>query len=225
MFKDTLRELAPELRPEQIEAMFAYWQLLDSANREINLTAIKDEDEAAVKHFYDSIFCADYIPKNAKVIDVGTGAGFPGIPLKIARPDIQLTLLDSVAKKTGFVRAAADKLGTPATVLCARAEETAAGELRGTFDVSVSRAVASLRMLCELCLPFVRTGGIFLAYKADWEEELADARGALGQLGGAFREIIPGNAGNNHVVLVIDKIKETPQGYPRRYARILKNPL
>lgn len=225
MFKEKLRELAPALSAEQIEAMFAYYSLMVSANKEINLTAITDGDEAAVKHFYDSIFCAGLIPQNAKVIDVGTGAGFPGIPLKIARPDLQLTMLDSVAKKTGFVEAAAANIGIEAEILCGRAEETAAGPLRASFDVCVSRAVASMRLLCELCLPFVRTGGVFLAYKAEWQEELAAAQKAIHELGGVFRETIPGNAGNNHVVLVIGKIKETPQGYPRRYARILKNPL
>jgi 16S rRNA (guanine527-N7)-methyltransferase len=225
VFKDKLQELAPGLSSGQAETMFDYWRMLAEANRDINLTAITDEDEAAVKHFYDSIFCEDYIPQNAKVIDIGTGAGFPGIPLKIARPDIQITLLDSVAKKMNFVESAAAKAGVRAEIICGRAEEIALGPLRDSFDVCVSRAVASLRMLLELCLPFVRKDGIFLAYKAEWEEELNEAKGALGQLGGAFREIKPGAAGNNHVVLVIDKIKETPKGYPRRFARILKNPL
>lgn len=225
MFKAKIRELAPDLNDEQTEAMFDYWQLLSSANRDINLTTITEEDEAAVKHFYDSMFCQGLLPQSARVIDVGTGAGFPGIPLKIARPDLQLTLLDSVAKKTNFVESSSAKVGIRAEIICGRAEEIAAGPLRESFDACVSRAVASLRMLCELCLPFVRKGGIFLAYKAEWEEELKEAKGALGQLGGAFRKAIPANAGNNHVVLVIDKIKETPQRYPRRYARILKNPL
>ena len=166
-----------------------------------NLTAIVEEDSAAWLHFYDSIFCASLIPQGAKVLDVGTGAGFPGIPLKIVRPDIQLTLMDSAGKKVDFVQSAAERLKIEAGVLCARAEEAAAGPMRESFDVCVSRAVASLPVLSELCLPYVRVGGVFLAYKTAYEEELADAQNALDLLGGSFREAVRSDAGNDHTVL------------------------
>ncbi len=225
MFSERLKELAPALNAEQIERMQQYFELVASANREFNLTAIVEETKAAELHFYDSVFCASLIPRNAKVLDVGTGAGFPGIPLKIARPDIQITLMDATAKKANFVAAAAEQIGMEANVIYARAEEQSKGGMRESFDVCVSRAVASLRVLCELCLPYVRAGGLFLPYKADYEAELMEAHSAIPMLGGKFRQAVPSGAQNNHAVLVIEKIKRTPKEYPRRFARILKNPL
>ena len=225
MFKEKLRELSPELSDEQVDTMAAYYNLLIAANQDFNLTAIVDPHEAAAGHFYDSIFCAHLIPTGARVLDVGTGAGFPGIPLKIVRPDIRLTLMDSTGKKIEFVKTAAQSLGIAADFLYMRAEEAANGEMRESFDVCVSRAVASLPVLAELCLPFVRVGGIFLAYKTEGGEERAQAAKSIARLGGALTETCHGNAGNNHVVLAIRKKNKTPDGYPRRYARIVKNPL
>jgi len=184
-----------------------------------------EEDKAAELHFYDSIHSADLIPQNARVLDIGTGAGFPGIPLKIARPDIRLTMMDSVGKKTKFVLKATEKLSIEAEVLCARAEDEAQGAMRESFDCCTSRAVASLRMLAELCLPYVRVGGLFLAYKADYELELKEAEKTIHLLGGTLEKVIHSDGDSNHTVLVIRKLKKTPQGYPRRFARILKNPL
>ncbi len=225
VFSETLKKASYELEEDKIEKMFSYYKLLTRANAKFNLTAITDESEAALGHFYDSIFCAGLIPKGARVLDVGTGAGFPGIPLKIARPDIEITLMDSMAKKADFVREAAAEIGIEAKVICARAEEAAKGILRETFDVCVSRAVASLRRLSELCLPFVRPGGMFLAYKGEPGEEIKEAGGALALLGGTFTEAVWGGGSKNHSVLVIKKTGTTPEKYPRRYARILKNPL
>lgn len=225
MFKKTLRELAPRLTEEKISQMHAYFMLVREAGREFNLTAILDEDRAAELHFYDSIVCEASVPPGAAVLDVGTGAGFPGIPLKIARPDIRLTLLDATRKKTDFIVRAAAQLGLDAQVIYARAEETAKPPLRESFDVCVSRAVAPLQMLAELCLPFVRRGGIFFAYKADFAKELQIAKRAIHVLGGAYREAIAGSAGNRHAVLLIEKIQVTPAKYPRRFARIAQKPL
>jgi 16S rRNA (guanine527-N7)-methyltransferase len=225
IFEETLKKTAANLDEEKIAGMFSYYKLLMRANKDFNLTAIVDEGEAALKHFYDSIFCAGLIPAGARVLDVGTGAGFPGIPLVIARPDIRMTLMDSAVKKTAFVKEAAQSIGAKVTVVCARAEQAAKTEMRESFDVCVSRAVASLRQLCELCLPYVRPGGIFLAYKSAFEEEAKEAQGALALLGGTFTEAVWGGGGDNHSVLVIKKTGRTPEKYPRRYARILKNPL
>lgn len=225
VFSETLKKASYELEEEKIEKMYAYYKLLIDANSKFNLTAITDESEAALGHFYDSFFCAGLLPPGARVLDVGTGAGFPGIPLQIARPDIDMTLMDSAVKKTKFVQKAATALGIEAGVICARAEEAGKGALRETFDVCVSRAVASLRRLGELCLPFVRPGGLFLAYKGEAEEELREAEEALALLGGTFVEAVWCGGRANHSVLVIKKTSITPEKYPRRYARILKNPL
>lgn len=225
MFKTRIKELASYLSDAQINLMHCYFELVSEANKEFNLTAIVDETKAAELHFYDSIFIANLIPQNAKIIDIGTGAGFPGIPLKIVRPDIQITLLDSTAKKINFVEKAAKQLGIEADTLYARAEEEAKGRLRESFDVCVSRAVASLRVLSELCIPYVRVGGTFLAYKADYTKELEEAKNAIPMLGGKFRQAMPGGSENNHTVLIIEKIKGTLPEYPRRFARMVKNPL
>lgn len=225
IFSETMRGLCPDLEDAKLSAMSGYWEYLVKNNKEFNLTSIMDEREAAFKHFYDSIFCEDLIPAGARVLDVGAGAGFPGIPLAIVRPDIRLTLLDSAAKKANFLEKAARHIGLDVRVVSARAEEAAKGEMREAFDVCVSRAVASLDMLLELCLPFVRMGGIFLAYKGDYEEELFRAQNALAQLMGTFERAVRGGGGSNHNVLLIKKTGETPEKYPRRYARILKNPL
>jgi 16S rRNA (guanine527-N7)-methyltransferase len=225
VFKTRLQELAPTLGEEQINLMHSYFELMVVANAEFNLTSIVEEDKAAELHFYDSIFCSQLITQNARVLDIGTGAGFPGIPLKIARPDIQLTVMDATGKKINFVANAAKQLDIEAEAVCARAEEKATGNLRESFDVCVSRAVASLRILCELCLPYVQVGGVFLAYKSDYEAELKEAAGAIRLLGGSFQQALPGNSVNNHAVLAITKIKRTPIEYPRRFARILKSPL
>ena len=193
-----------------------YYTLLDERSKVMNLTAIHGETDVAQLHFLDSAALLTVEPLAGKsVIDVGTGAGFPGLPLKITQPDISLTLLDSL-----------DKRVTDVTCLHARAEE--APELRGQFDAAVSRAVARLYRLCELCLPFVRTGGVFLAMKGpDCTEELDEARSAIRKLGGTYertvRYTIPGTD-VTHSVVVIRKTAPTPPKYPRRWAQIKKQP-
>jgi len=225
IFLETMKGLCPGLEESQLEAMYSYYRLLVKSNREFNLTSVTDERDAAFKHFYDSIFCEDLIPKDARVLDVGAGAGFPGIPLAIVRPDIRLTLMDSALKKANFMEKAALSAGLDVRVICARAEEAAKDGLRESFDVCVSRALAGMDMLLELCLPFVREGGLFLAFKGEYTEELSHAQNALLQLSGMFEEAVCGGGGLNHNVLVIRKTGATPEKYPRRYARIQKNPL
>ena len=206
-----------------------YYTLLDERSKVMNLTAIHGETDVAQLHFLDSAALLTVEPLAGKsVIDVGTGAGFPGLPLKIAQPDISLTLLDSLDKRVRFLGDVCAATGlADVTCLHARAEE--APELRDRFDAAVSRAVARLYLLCELCLPFVRTGGVFLAMKGpDCAEELDEARSAIRKLGGTYertaRYTIPGTD-VTHSVVVIRKTAPTPPKYPRRWAKMQKEHL
>ena len=207
-----------------------YYDTLAEQNKVMNLTAIDGEADSARLHFLDSaalLTLADFRGKN--VIDVGSGAGFPGLALKVAEPDLRLTLLDSLDKRVRFLRALCDRLGfEDVACLHARAEE-APPELRGSFDIACSRAVARLNLLCELCLPFVRTGGLFLAMKGPGaEEELREAQRAITLLGGELERVavypIPGTD-TRHSAVMIRKLHETPKQYPRRWAQIKKQPL
>ena len=190
-----------------------YYELLEERSKVMNLTAIHGETDVAQLHFLDSAALLTVEPLAGKsVIDVGTGAGFPGLPLKIAQPDISLTLLDSLDKRVRFLGDVCAATGlADVTCLHARAEE--APELRGRFDAAVSRAVARLYLLCELCLPFVRTGGVFLAMKGpDCAEELDEARSAIRKLGGTYERTVtytvPGTD-VTHSVVVIRKTAAT----------------
>lgn len=210
-----------------------YCDRLLETNKVMNLTAVTDPDAVAVRHMLDSLYllkAADFSGK--KIIDIGTGAGFPGLPLKLYRPELDVTLVDSTRKRVDFVARTAEELGCPARAVAARAEELIArkGEREG-YDIAVSRAVAPLNILAELCLPFVRTGGLFLPSKSAndaFREELALGRGAVAALGGEVRELIeyalPGEEGRR-CILVIEKKRATPAQYPRRYAKIAAAPL
>ena len=207
-----------------------YFDRLAEQNKLMNLTAIDGEEDSARLHFLDSaalLTLADFRGKS--VIDVGSGAGFPGLALKVAEPDIRLTLLDSLEKRVRFLRALSDELGFDDVVcLHARAEE-APPKLRESFDIACSRAVARLNLLCELCLPFVRVGGLFLAMKGPGaEEEAREAKTAIRLLGGELERIavypIPGTD-TRHSAVVIRKVRQTETKYPRRWAQIKKQPL
>lgn len=214
-------------------------------NSHTNLTAVRDEYGVYVKHHADSLGALAFglIPEGAKVIDVGCGAGFPGLPLKVARDDIDISFLDSTAKKLKFTEKAADTLGFSATFLPLRAED-AAGDMthREQYDVAVSRAMANLPVLCELALPFVKVGGKFIAYKSakaadisDPESELSRAMSGITKLGGKVSDVFyydlcdyfPDEEPEDkrHCLIVIEKVKKTDKAYPRRYAQILKKPL
>ncbi len=205
--------------------------LLVEQNKTMNLTAITDPDGIAVKHFADSIslLSACDIPQGAKVTDIGTGAGFPGIPLLIMRPDIDLTMIDSTAKKLKYVQLTVDSLGLIATTLHTRAEEAGQSkEYREKSDIVCSRAVAALNILCEYCLPFVRIGGLFIAMKAaKAQEEIADAKAAIRLLGGEIidKKSFTLSDGGERTLVVIKKISHIPPKYPRPSAQISKKPL
>lgn len=207
-----------------------YYETLAEQNKVMNLTAIDGEEDTARLHFLD---CAALLTltelKGKSLIDVGSGAGFPGLALKVAEPSLSLTLLDSLDKRVRFLQELSGKLGFEDVVcLHARAEE-APEALRGQFDVAASRAVARLNLLCELCLPFVKVGGLFLAMKGPGaEEEAEEAAKAIALLGGKLERVavypIPGTD-TRHSVVMIRKVRETPKKYPRRWAQIKKQPL
>lgn len=202
--------------------------MLLEKNQVMNLTAITEPKDVAALHLLDSLALTAWL-KDERVVDVGTGAGFPGVPLAAALPEAKFTLLDSLGKRVGFLREACGELGLE-NVECvqARAEEFA-GERREVFDCAVSRAVADLPVLCELCLPLVRVGGRFLAMKSSHsEEEVRRAEGAVGILGGKIgwvRDYTIPATDVVHRVVCVEKVSPTPKKYPRRFAQIKKQPL
>ena len=197
-------------------------------NKVMNLTAITDPTQAAELHLLDSLTLLKVLPLAGKsLLDVGTGAGFPGVPLKLAEPSLRLTLLDSLQKRMHWLETEAlPELGVEARFLTGRAEDFAAAH-RERFDVVASRAVARLNLLCELCLPYVRVGGYFLALKgAMASEELTEARRAISVLGGSFERTETFEiAGAAHKVIVIHKTSRTPPQYPRAWSRMKQKPL
>ncbi len=224
-----LPALGLELPDVRVTALANYCRAMLEQNRVMNLTAITDPGQAARLHLLDSLTlltAADL--KGARVIDIGTGAGLPGVPLAIAEPTMELTLLDATAKKIEWLRGLLPTLGVQATCVCARAEAYAPDH-REQYDAAVSRAVARLRLLSELCLPFVRIGGWFYAMKGpDADEEIREAARAVRILGGAPAEIVrcpvPGTD-TAHCIVKIQKTEPTPEAYPRAWAKIKKAPL
>ena len=221
-----------QLTEENLSKFEVYYKLLKEWNEKINLTAITDADGVAVKHFVDSLSVLNYcnIPQNAKVLDVGTGAGFPGVVLKIVRPDIQLFLLDSLKKRFLFLDALLSELDLDADFLQGRAEEYGQDiDLRESFDLVVSRAVAQLNTLSEYCLPFVKLSGRFIAFKGSGaDEEIKSSKKAFQVLGGKLIKIhtfkLPFDGGSRSLV-EIEKIQPTPGKYPRSNGRIKAKPL
>ncbi len=224
-----LPQLEQKLTDVQLDAFCAFGSALVEKNQVMNLTAITEPEQVARLHFLDCIAllgATNFYGKS--VIDVGCGAGFPGVPLKIAEPSIELTLLDSLKKRMDWLATTLPELGIEAQCVAARAEEYAL-EHREQYDIAVSRAVARLTMLAELCLPLVRVGGHFVAMKsADSDEELSQAARAISILGGKVTRIwdypIPGTNAV-HRAVVITKVKATPKPYPRRFAKIKQQPL
>ena len=220
-----------EITPEQVGQFNTYSNFLVEYNKNVNLTRITDPADIAEKHFVDSIAPLKWadIKQDALVIDVGTGAGFPGIPLRIVRPDIRLTLLDSLQKRLDFLEKVSAMLGQQNSLVHARAEIGGIDPaLRGHFDVAVSRAVARLSVLCEYCLPYVRVGGFFLALKGpDPGDELRDAAHAISLLGGGQAQVtnysLP--CGDGRTLILIPKERPTPKAYPRQRVKISDRPL
>lgn len=228
LFKKGLNKLNIEITPEQIKQFEEYSQLLKEWNEKINLTAITDDDGIAVKHFLDSVLPLSAVDfgVSAKIADVGTGAGFPGIPLKILRPDLELTLIDSLNKRINFLNTVTEELGLSDTrCIHARAEELSRNKVyRESFDIVVSRAVANMTVLCEYCLPYVKVGGMFAALKArDADEEITAAKAMIGNLGGKIENTYSVALPETDIVrtiAVIRKIKPTPSAFPRTAKKI-----
>lgn len=225
---ESTEKLEIQLDGERIDRFEAYYNLLTEWNNKINLTAITDPMGVAVKHFADSLSVLKYvsIKDGAKVIDVGTGAGFPGIPLLIFNSNIKLTLLDSLNKRLVFLQSVLDELDLSAEVIHSRAEDGARKpELREGFDFAVSRAVAALDVLSEYCLPYVKRNGVFVAMKGyDCDEELENAKPMIKTLGGKISSVdkfyLPDGSGR--AVVQVEKINYTPKQYPRPSSKIAK---
>lgn len=236
-FQDILVQAATEygitLAVDQVVAMDTYYQLLLEWNEKMNLTAITEPQEVAVKHMVDSLSCyrSELFTPGVSLIDVGTGAGFPGLPLKIFQKDIKLTLMDSLNKRLNFLRQVIDELKLEGVnTVHARAEEGGKNKQhREQYQLAVSRAVARLNVLSELCLPFVAVGGYLIALKgAQYEEEVKEASTAVKMLGGNIQDIrpikLPGLM-DKRAVIYIEKVKPTPVTYPRKAGTPEKKPL
>ena len=206
--------------------MEVYYNCLVETNKKYNLTAIVDPKDAALKHFFDSIVPCALLPQNGRVADVGSGAGFPIVPLKAVREDIHAFAIESSKKKCGFIVDASGKAGLDINVFCERAEIVAMGKPRESFDACVCRAVAPLNVLCELCAPLLKNGGLFMAYKGEYEKELKLAQNALKTLNLELAQTVkmPYEEYGHHV-LVFKKTGENMAKYPRKYAQIVKSPL
>ena len=226
--------LSALLTEEAAEKLYALTVHMLETNEKFNLTAIKEPDRVILLHYVDSLLAARHIPEGASVIDVGCGAGFPSLPLAICRPDLRITAMDATAKRVEYVKQTAALLSLDGlSVRTGRAEELGNDPaLRERYDVATARAVAALPILSELCMPFVRTGGIFLALKGkNAEAERKEAAGAIAHLGGRVTHTdetpIIGNEEETfaRAAIVIEKQTKTPKAYPRAYAKILKAPL
>ena len=216
----------------QLDRFEKYMDMLLNRNKVMNLTAITEKDEIISRHFLDSVtpLMTDKFPPGASVIDIGAGAGFPSLPLKIARPDLCVTMLDSLNKRVGFLNDVILSLGLEnIEAVHMRAEDGGHSELRESFDVAVARAVADLSVLAEYALPFVRVGGCFIAMKGgDPEEEIGGAKAAIKALGGrieAVKEVHIDEGDLDHTLCIINKIGRTPSKYPRKAGKPAKEPI
>ena len=224
------KAVGAELDEEKAKQLLEYYNLLIEWNEKMNLTAITDFDEVVEKHFADSLSCikTGVFKPGMSVIDVGCGAGFPSIPLKIALPELDFTLVDSLNKRITFLNCVIEKLELKnIRTVHARAEDSGRSELRDNFDICVARAVANLPVLCEFCLPHVRPGGVFVAMKGkDAKDEIELSENALKLLGGRVESVEnAGIKGFEHYNIVIKKLSETNKKYPRKAGMPTKKPL
>jgi len=233
-FLADLKEWNIKLSETQLMQLEKYYEMLIEKNKVMNLTAITEYEDVLKKHFLDSLALNQLMKmegKKVKVLDMGTGAGFPGIPLKIAFPQLEITLMDSLNKRIVFLQEVISELGlTDITAIHGRAEEVALKpEYREKFDFCVSRAVARLVSLSEFCLPFVKQGGYFIPYKSgEIKEELQEAKFAIRELGGEYRKTYEYQLPNSDIertLILIEKVKQTPKKYPRAGGKPLKQPL
>jgi 16S rRNA (guanine527-N7)-methyltransferase len=232
-FVARLAEKGIDLSPLQREQFEGYYRLLVEWNEKMNLTAITEEDEVYTKHFFDSVTPSFYFPFSSvtSIADIGAGAGFPSLPLKICFPHLEVTIVDSLQKRMTFINHVADQLGlTNVTAKHGRAEEVGQDPaFRERFDLVTARAVARLNVLSEFCLPFARTGGHFIAMKgSDIQLELQEAKKAIKTLGGKTKAVerfqLPDDAGERHLVF-IEKVQSTPKSYPRKPGIPAKKPI
>lgn len=229
-FINKVGELGINLTEEQLNQLDIYCNFLLEYNSHTNLTAIKEEDQVYLKHFYDSLtfMKAINVTKYNNLLDIGTGAGFPGMVLKIVFPELEVTLLDSNNKKICFLQELSNKLGlNKINFYHGRAEDFCVKN-RESFDIVTARAVTNMTALSELCLPLVKLNGYFIALKGSNQEELNDSKNAIKILGGQIEDTInfelPYEGGERNIVKII-KQKNTPKEYPRRYDKIVKKPL
>lgn len=229
-FKELASKLNITLSDAEVDKFFLYKKILKEWNEKINLTSIVDDNEILIKHFIDSLTIEKYVPKNAKVIDVGTGAGFPGIPLKIVRPDMELVLLDSLNKRINFLNEVIEKCGLRnVRTIHGRAEDYAKDvSYREKFDISTARAVANIPTLLEYCTPFLKIDGRFICMKADAEQEIKEASNAMKILN-VQKEIVDKftlpEIDAERTIIVYKKINNTPKQYPRKAGMPAKEPL
>lgn len=238
ILEENSNEISVPLSGEAIWAFKEYARILRQWNEVMNLTNIVDDNGIALRHFIDSLTLVKFIEaeqnkkgkKNLSIIDVGTGAGFPGIPVKVAMPDLNLTLLDSLKKRIGFLDEVVETINlSQVKTVHSRAEDAGHDtKHREKYDISTARAVAALPVLCEYCLPFVKEGGIFLAMKGHIDEELDESGKAIEKLGGKIEQVekfvLPGTD-MDRAVVVIRKIKPTPKQYPRQAGKPTKEPI
>lgn len=226
--RELFRELGFEITDKQLNQFETYFELLVEWNEKINLTAITEKKEVYVKHFLDSLYAIKAIDfSNQKICDIGSGAGFPGIPLKIMYPELDLTIVDALNKRIKFLDLLCDALDIESNNVHARAEDYIKDN-RESFDVVFARAVARLNILSELCIPFVKVKGHFIALKGSNKEEIKDGEKAISTLGGEIKEIItyalPNDLGERYIVKV-EKVQKTKHKYPRVFGKIKKMPL
>lgn len=223
-------EFGLNLTEEKISKFELYRSLLKKYNQNFNITAISDDEEINVKHFLDSAVKVDNFSTAAEVIEVGSGGGFPSIPIKIMRDDLKFTLIEATGKKCEFLRIVVKELDLKnVTVINGRAEELGRDEnYREKFDYAIARAVARLNVLSEYCIPFVKKGGEFIAYKGRAGEEISEAEKGIEKLGGKIKDVysfvLPLNAGERNIIR-IEKVSLTPEIYPRSNGKIKKSPL
>lgn len=233
LFYDGLDKLNIKLSDNQIEQFIKYYEMLIETNKVMNLTAITEPSEVISKHFIDSlsIVKAMDMSKNMKIIDIGTGAGFPGIPIKISFPQLEVTLLDSLNKRINFLNGVINELKLEKIeTIHGRSEEFGRDKnYREAYDLCVSRAVANLSTLSEYCLPFVKVGGRFVSYKSgSCKEEVDNSLNSVDKLGGIHRKIVEFDLDNTDIsrsLIIIEKIKNTPGKYPRKPGTPSKEPL
>lgn len=231
LLEDGALKFNVNLEKKDVESFLKYKDILLEWNKKINLTAIEDDREIIIKHFIDSISVAPFIKKqNKKIIDVGTGAGFPGIPLKIIMKDLDVTLLDSLEKRTKFLNEVINKLDLKdIKAVHSRAEDKGISkDFRETFDLAIARAVANLPVLLEYCLPFVKEGGYFIAMKGSNLEELDNSKKALEILGGKVEDVVNFDLPFTDMkrnIIIIKKFRHTPTKYPRKSGKPSKQPL